>query len=173
VTTQLVDLVPGAKITLGTNSDAYALTMKNQGAVYRQSAKIDFGANWDMEYHAALKTKVGGTPAAGNTVDLWIGFSDDATAGNNNWANCTGADGAYSGYSGGSAAQSVLQLDRIGSLKLDANAGPQEGIVGSFVPRARYGYIVWYNGSGQTTTNVDADHQVQLLPVTPRIEAAS
>ena len=88
-----------------------------------------------MEYHAVLVTKFGAAPTAGLTVDLWIGYSDSKTAGTNNWGNCTGADAAYTGYSGGTAAQSVLQLDRIGSLKLDANAGPQEGIVGSFVPR--------------------------------------
>ena len=44
MTTQIVDLVAGTKITLGTNTDTYALTMKNKGAVYAQSAKIDFGA---------------------------------------------------------------------------------------------------------------------------------
>lgn len=173
MTTQLVDLVPGTKITLGTNSDTYSMTMKNLGAVYRQSAKIDFGATWAQMYNVILVTKFGAAPTAGLTMDMWIGFSDDATAANANWGGCTGSDAAYTGYSGGTAAVSVLQLDRIGSLKLDANVGPQEGIVGSFVPRARYGYLVWGNLSGQTTTNVDADHQVKIEPVNARIEAAA
>jgi hypothetical protein len=105
-------------------------------------------------------------------MKLWIGYSGSATAGTDNWAGCTGADASYAGYSGGTAAQSVLQLDFVGQLILDANAGPQQGRVGSFVPKNRYGYLVWYNGSGQTTTNVDTDHQVCLRPVDARAEAA-
>jgi hypothetical protein len=172
MTTQNVDLVAGTKITLGTNTDTYTMTMKNLGAVYRQSAKIDFGANWAEVYHAILVTKFGSAPTAVLTMDLFIGYSDSGTAATNNWANCTGGDAAYTGYNS-DPAQSVLQLDRIGSLVLAAVAGPQEGIVGSFTPRARYGYLVWRNLSGQTTTNVDADHQVQLLPTITRIEAAA
>jgi hypothetical protein len=169
--TQNVDLIAGTKITLGTNSDTYLLTMKNLGAVYQQSAKIDFGANWASLYNVILSNKFGSAPTAGLTMDLWIGYSDSGTAATNNWASCTGADAAYTGLNTDPAA-SVLRLDRIGSMKLSNHVGPQTGIVGSFTPRARYGYLVWLNGSGQTTTNVDADHQIQLWPVLDRIEAA-
>jgi hypothetical protein len=171
VATQLVVLVPGTLITLGTNSNTYAMTMKNLGAVYRESAKIDFGAQFSQEYHVHLQTKFGSAPTAGLTMRIWVGFSSSGTAATDNWANLTGADAAYSGYSGGTAAQSVLQLDFVGQLILDANT-TQSGRVGSFVPKQRYGSIVWGNLSGQTTTNVDADHVLTLTPINARIEAA-
>jgi hypothetical protein len=65
----------------------------------------------------------------------------------------------------------VLQLDFVGQLILDANT-TQSGRVGSFVPKQRYGSIVWGNLSGQTTTNVDADHVLTLTPINARVEAA-
>jgi hypothetical protein len=173
MTTQIVDLVPATRITLGSNTDTVLLTMKNLGAVYQQSAKFDLGANWHRIYNVRLVNKFGSAPTAGLTCRLWIGFSTSGTAATDNVGGCTGADGSYAGYSGGTAAQSLLQLDPIGQLILDANAGPQAGVVGSFVPRSRYAYVVWGNLSGQTTTNVDADHQVQIDPVDDRIEAAA
>jgi hypothetical protein len=171
MTTQLLDLVPGDPITLGTSSNTYALTMKNLGAVAQQSAKIDFGANYAQEWFADLLTKFGAAPTANLTMDIYIGYSGSGTAGTDNWAGCGGGDAAFSGYSGGSVAQSVQQLCRIGSLSLDHNVGPQSGYVGAFTPKNRYGYIVWVNNSGQTTTNVDADHKLSLRPVNMRAEA--
>ena len=172
MTTQLVDLVPGTPITLGSNSNTALLTLKNlANGSYVQSAKFDVGANFAQEFAAWLATKFAAAATAGNTVRVWIGYSASATAGTANWANCTGADGAYTGYSGGTAAQSVLQLDFVGQLILDANA-TQAGRVGSFVPRQRYGYVVVLNGSGQALTNVDADHTLTLQPIDARIEAA-
>jgi hypothetical protein len=174
MSTNIVDLVPATRITLGSNTDTGLLTMKNiANGNYQQSAKIDLGATLHALYNVRLKNKFGSAPTAGNAMKLWIGFSNSATAGSDNSGNCTGADGAYTGYSGGTAAQSVLQLDFVGQLLLDANVGPQDGIIGSFTPRARYAYLVWQNASGQTTTNVDADHQVMIDPVDPRIEAAA
>jgi hypothetical protein len=92
--TQLVVLVPGTPITLGTNSNTYAMTMKNLGAVYRESAKIDFGAQFSQEYHVHLQTKFGSAPTAGLTMRIWVGFSSSATAATDNWAALTGADAA-------------------------------------------------------------------------------
>jgi hypothetical protein len=173
MTTQLVDLVPGMRQTLGTNSDTAALTMRNLGAVYQQSAKLDLGANFHQKYNVRLRNKFASGPTAGNTMKVWVGFSSSATAGTDNSGNCTGTNTSYTGYSGGSAAQSVLQLDFVGQLILDANAGPQDGIIGSFEPRARYCYFVWQNASGQTTYDSDADHQLILDPVDARVEAAA
>lgn len=173
MTTQIVDLVPVARITLGSNSDTALMTLKNLGAVYQQSAKFDLGATMHSAYNVRLVNKFGSAPTAGLTCKVWIGFSSNATAATDNVGGCSGADGAYTGYSGGTAAQSLLQLDFVGQLILDANAGPQAGIVGSFVPRGRYAYLVWGNLSGQTTANVDADHQIQIDPIDVRIEAAA
>ena len=170
MTTQLVDLLPASRITLGTNTDTAALTMKNLGAVYEQSAKLDLGVNFHSEYNVRLMTKFGSAPTAGLTMKLWVGFSSSVTAATDNVGGCTGSDAAYTGYSGGTAIQSLQQLDFVGQLILDANVGPQDGIMGSFVPRSRYCYFVWGNLSGQTTTNVDADHQVKIDPLDPRIE---
>jgi hypothetical protein len=173
MTTQLVDLVPATRITLGSNTDTALLTMKNLGAVYQQSAKFDLGANFHSLYNVRLLTKFGSAPTASNVMKLWVGFSTSATAATDNVGSCTGSDAAYTGYSGGTAVVSLLQLDFVGQMILDANAGPQDGYVGQFVPKARYCYMVWGNLSGQTTTNVDADHQVQIDPVDPRIEAGT
>jgi len=175
MTTQTVKRKAGTIITLGTNSDTHVLTMKNLAtATYRQSDKIDFGAAWDQDWRVECINKFGSAPTAGLTMDLWMGYSDNATAGTNNQANLTGADAAYTGYSS-DAANSVKQLDFLGSLVLVNNAGPQRGLVqpGWFRPAARYGCLVWLNGSGQTTTNVDADHKIRLIPSSDDIQAAA
>lgn len=173
MTTQILDLVPGTPITLGTNSNTAVLTMKNIAtAAYQQSAKFDFGANFAHLWSADLTNKFASAPTAGLTCKVWIGYSSSGTAATGNVGNCTGSDAAYAGYSGGTAAQSLLQLDPLGQMVLDANAGPQSGQLAQFVPKKRYGYVVWQNASGKTTTNVDADHVLTLSPVNARIEAA-
>jgi hypothetical protein len=164
---------PSTVITLGTNADTYAMTMKNLAAVYRQSVKIDFGASfWQWEYLVKLINTFGVAPTAGTTwMELWIGWSSSGTAGTDNPGGLVGTDSAYAGYSGGTAAVSKQQLESIGSPTLDVNVGPKEMIVGVITPRERYGLIVWGNLSGQTTTNVDADHQVRLCPRSPSLQA--
>ena len=170
MTTQNIDLVAGTRITLGGVGSDYALDMLNKGTGYQQSAKINFGANWADQYNVWLTTTLQSAPTAGATMDLWIGYSASGTAGTDNWGGCSGAYGVYTGNNS-DAATSVLQLDRIGSLVLSAATSTQKGVVGSFTPRAQYGYVVWYNGSGQTT-HASTAGTLTFEAVTSRIEAA-
>ncbi len=172
--TQIIDIIPGTPITLGTNSNTYTWTIKNlANGSYIQSPKIDFGANLPVVVKARLSHKFASAPAAGTTMKLWIGYSSSATAGTDNPGNCTGVDGAYTGWSGGTAAQSLIQLDFVGQLTMDVNVGPQLSAIFEFAPSLRYGVLVLLNGSGVALTNVDADHVVTLTPENLRIEAAA
>ena len=166
--------MPGTPITVGTGSPTVALTFRNLATTtYRQSAKYDLGAGpWPNEYKVRLQIVLGSAAAAGATVDVWIGYSASGTAGTDNAGGCSGADAAYSGCSGGTAAQSVLQLDRIGSLIFDVNILACADI-GSFTPKNRYCYFVVRNGAAQSMTNAnDTDNIMTILPVNDRLEGA-
>ena len=81
-----------------------------------QSAKFDFGANRAPYYavHACVEMAVAAT--AGGTIDFYISPSWSATAGTGNAGNSSGASGAYTGTTSGTVAESVPQLQRVGSL---------------------------------------------------------
>jgi hypothetical protein len=170
--TQIVNYIAGTPITLGTNSNTYTWTLKNTAnGAYDQSPKIDFTANLPVAVQVRMSHKFASAPAAGTFVRLWIGYSSSATAGTDNPGNCTGADAAYTGWSGGTAAQSVLQLHFVGQMLLDVNVGAQLSPTFEIAPANRYAVLVLQNGSGVAFTNVDADHVVTLTPLNLRIEA--
>jgi len=177
MTTQNIDLVSNGWLPFGDPATApnTALNMSSMagGASgdYRQSAKKDLGSPFSEVYHAYLIINFLTAPTAGGTLDLFVGFSDSAVAGTNNWGNCSGVDGAYTGYAGGTAASGVLQLDRVGALVVSPVAGQQIGLVGSFIPRAQYMYLVIYNNTSLSTIAGIANHKLILLPVTARVEA--
>ena len=45
----------------------------------RMGAAVDLGANWEDEYTAILAIETGTAPTAGNTYELYLGFSHDNT----------------------------------------------------------------------------------------------
>lgn len=119
----------------------------------RQSAKLDLGANRDLEYlvEAHIETDVDADD--GSTVDVYAGYSGSGTATNDNPAELQGADQAYSGGTNGVLAGGLRQLEYIGSLVLqplnDTDAEPQVGVIGRISPSKQWMMIVVVNNSGQ------------------------
>ncbi len=130
----------------------------------RESAKIDFGANLDLEYVFASAVEWETTPeiAAGEAVNYYIGWSRSATAGTSNPAALTGVDAAYVGLAGGSLAQSLQMLDHIGAHVMDNvintdTVGLQVNTsVTTIKPRARYGILVVVNNAAAAAFHSDA-----------------
>lgn len=123
------------------------LTSLSSGS-YRQSASIDFGVNREVLYAVQMAVEMETDPTAGETIDLYMAFSSD----NSNWsAGVSGSDSAYSGYSGGTAANGVKNMLYLGSLVLDAlndlDDVQIDMAIGYFIPVQRYGVLVVGNTS--------------------------
>ena len=136
----------------------------------RQSDKFDFGAHWASAYavQGALEFAASGL-TAGNTVSLYFGFKSINSDANANPGGCSGSDGAYTGYAGSTAAQSVVHL-----------TGPFRGIVSAdstgtiqiidfgilYVPQ-RYGVLVFGNTSGAAMHSDAVESHIVLTPIVP------
>lgn len=135
-------------------------------AAARQSAKFDFGAlRGPMQARCAFE--LAATPTAGNTISLYIGYSQHSTAATANPGNLSGSDAAYTGYSSNLAA-SLRHLDYIGDFVCTAQATATVQVGrGSriFVPKERYGILVVYNNSGAAFHSDDVECHVVLDPV--------
>ena len=66
---------------------------------WRQSTKVDLGANRAGRYRVRAALEFATGPTAGNLVYVYWAPSGSATAGTANAAGVSGADGAYTGYS--------------------------------------------------------------------------
>lgn len=141
---------------------------------FRQSAKMDLGSvNLDLEYEMMAYIEWHSAPTAGGTVDFYLGWSADGTAGNNNPGGLSGADAAYNGYGAAAAdaAEAVKQLDYIGSLVATADATVQVASIGMFSPKARYCMLVVGNNSSVNLANTDAiETAVAITPITTQIQ---
>jgi hypothetical protein len=117
---------------------------------YRQTAKGDLGANRYYSYAVDLAVEMAADPTADEVWTVWVGYSKSGTVGTDNPGGLSGSDAAYSGYSGGTAANGIKNLRRVGQLVLDTINdldAPQIQEVGLIFPTARYLMFVLHNGS--------------------------
>lgn len=135
------------------------------------SDKVDLGAQRYL-YSVSASLEFAATPTVGNSVDFYWAASPNATAANSNPAGVDGTDGAYTGDGVGTVAESVKQLDYIGSLVCTdlVTTTPQLAHVGWLLPRHRYGTLVIVNNSGAALHNDDDEHHVVFEPVIDEIE---
>ena len=138
---------------------------------YRQSAKFDFGANWSIEYFARLAVEIAATPTAGNTIGLYLAYSDSATAGTGNAAGISGSDAAYTGYSSNADA-AILQLDLVSLFTVTAQATTTVQVIDgwTFRPKARYASAVILNESGAALHSDAVEMHVVLNPLVDEIQ---
>ncbi len=127
-------------------------------ATWLSTAKMSFATPWGRLWRVVAGFEFDAAPTAGKTVNFFIGYSNSATAANNNPANLSGASlNPYVGY--GAAAADALeaskQLIPIGSLVCTADADVQIGEVGLIAPTAERAMIVMFNDSGQTIADTD------------------
>lgn len=131
----------------------------------QQGASIDLGANWEDEYAAILAIETGTAPTAGNTYELYFGFSHD----NTNWpAKLTGSNGAYTL---GTSDANLRQIGTPAVVLTVTNDGNTLLIqTGSIIrPRARYVAPLVDNNSGQATRNqATASNNLSRVYLVPR-----
>lgn len=131
----------------------------------QQGASVDLGANWEDEYIAILAIETGTAPTAGNTVDLYLGYSHD----NSTWpAKLTGSNGSYTL---GTLDANLRQAGSpVVSLVVTADGNTVLTQVGSIVrPRGRYVVPLVDNNSGQATRNqTTASNNLSRVYLIPR-----
>ncbi len=144
------------------------------GGVARQSVKLDLGAvNLDVLYEMKAWIEWHSAPTAGGTVDFYLGWSDDVTAGENNPGNLSGTDAVYQGYGADTASgtEALPQLEFIGSLTCTADADIQVATIGTFIPLAQYCCLVVVNNSSVNLANTDAiETAVAITPLQYQVQ---
>lgn len=135
------------------------------GGSAQQGASVDLGANWEDEYTAILAIETGTAPTAGNTYELYFGFSHD----NTNWpAKMTGSNGSYTL---GTSDANLRQIGTPAVVLTVTNDGNTLLIqTGSIIrPRARYVAPLVDNNSGQATRNQGtASNNLSRVYLVPR-----
>ncbi len=130
------------------------MTVPAAGAA-QQSAKCDLTANRDVEYKVEASVETDIDPAANDTIDFYVGYSDSVTAGTGNPAQLSGTDSAYSGGSAGTLDEGLLQLEFIGSImlqiKTDTDNEPQVAVIATIQPKAQYMMLVVVNNCTTAT----------------------
>ena len=157
---------PETPITFGSNSDTVTFTPKNVATgAGRISAQHDRGSGAKaMRYRWESFSKVGSNATLGYGIDIFIATAHKSASEIDDGLGAS--DAAVSG------ATLVSNSRYIGTIKVNgsgANVGPWQAS-GEFEILARYLSVVWINNTGQTLTNVDADHQFTLIPMPDEIQ---
>lgn len=165
---------PGTNTILGTYSATYDIDLASLvDAAARQSLKWDWGATRPPSFKIRMTTELASDPASGGSVDLYAYESHSATAAVGNTGGCTGADAAYTGYSGHTLAESLLQLDFIGSLSTGVQNDADGVVIGKvavYSPTARYGGIVVVNNTNIGFHTDSIEMAVLFEPIIPEIQ---
>lgn len=167
------DHSPAAANNLGTRTDQVDLTsLAASKAGYRQATKIDFGANWARQWVARGAYEWSVAPTAGGAVNIYFSYSHSATAGTGNDGDCSGADGAYTGYGAAAAdaTEAVKQLDGPYPFICTADAEVQQGQHGVFTPLERYANVVFENATDQALISDAVEMSLRLAPLEDEIQ---
>jgi hypothetical protein len=157
---------PETAITFGSNSDTVTFTPKAVATgAGRISAQHDRGSGAKaMRYRWEARSKVGSNATLGLTIQLFLVTAHSAAANVD--------DGLGQSDAALSVSTQLSNARYIGDLKVNgtaANVGPWYAS-GNITIFTRYVSVAWWNASGQTLTNVDADHQFVLIPMPDEIQ---
>lgn len=107
-----------------------------------------------------FESAVGSAATTGNEIELYVGESDDATAGNANPGNLTGADAGLS-----TPDELKPQLIFVGSLVLSNTRGTNvQKQRFRYRPLCPYAIPVVVNKSGQTLSGTTGSHKILMTP---------
>lgn len=151
----------------GARTHQLDLTSIANGAA-RQGAKVDLGVDRPYYYTLTAAIEMDVAPASGAEVKIYWCPSLSGTADKANPGGCSGADAGYTGTSGDSIADSLTQLQSIGSVKLTSDVSPVVQLqTFTFHPMHRYGMPVVLNSGGQA---LEGDADEMFIRVEPVIE---
>ncbi len=121
----------------------------------RQSASVNLGTDFAQRISLQLSISFASAPAANNTVDLFLAYSDDGTDFD---GGCSGSDAVYAG--------NEQQLHYIGSFVTAAQAEALQMTLKDIYPASQYIAIVASNQSGQTLST----SSVTVIPLEDEIQ---
>lgn len=107
-----------------------------------------------------LESAVGSAATQGKNINVYIGDSDNSTAGTNNPGNLSGADATVT-----SGSELLGQLNYVGGLSLSNARGTNvQKARMIYFPTCAYIIPVIHNDSGQTLSATAGDHQLVITP---------
>jgi len=142
-------------------------------ATLGQSVKFSFSTPWGTRWRVVAGLEFDSAPTAGLAVNFYIGYSDSATAANENPGNLSGAAGAYQGYGADAASgvEALKQLIYVGTLICTADADVQVAEIGIITPTADNACLVIENNSGQTIADTDGiETSVHIIEIIDEIQ---
>ncbi len=159
--------------TIGSPTDVVLTqsALADDGA--RQSTKVDLGAVRAPLYAVyATVDFTGETPVQGSTVEYYWAPSTHTTQANANVVGNSGADAAAGtgGLGSATADDMVAVCQFIGVLVVHDGVAVQNGYVGTFSPKERYGQMVVFNRSGDAFEADDVEAHVVMNPVIDEIQ---
>ncbi len=150
---------------LGTRTDQIDLTSLGIGAA-RQGAQVDLGATRAARYAITVAIEYDVAPTSGDVCSIWWASSPNATAADANPGGISGSDAAYTGTSGDSLADSILQLTLIGNLICTSDLAPNVQFqTFMFSPEHRFGMPVVFNEADQALEGDAIEMGVLLTPI--------
>lgn len=158
----------GTAITFRGTGGTVAFTFQNVASgAGRISAQADLGSgDRPSTYKLRITTKAGAALAYGANLDVYLKTSDG-----------TISDGTPLGTADAAIATSASKLNNcivIGSVIADSTTnGDVQSRSWPVVILDRYVQVAIWNNLGQTLTNTEADHIVELIPYVDVIEAAA
>lgn len=140
--------------------NAASVTTGNGRAGDKSATLVDGTKGLPALLEVYVQTQVQAAPTAGLTIDVYLAFSDSATAGTNNPGSLSGADAALSNV------DVLPQLVFVGSLVLSNSLGTaaqeQRFLV---APQDQYVIPVLVNNSGQTINATGTNSKVVVTPM--------
>lgn len=150
---------------LGSQTDQINLTSVASTEA-RESDKIDLGATRAAVYAVTAAIEFDVAPTSGNIVSIWWAPSPASAAGDANPGGISGSDADYTGTTGDSLADSVIQLTLIGNLVCTSDlATVVEFQTFMYSPEHRYGSVVVYNEADQAFEGDAIEMGVSLTPI--------
>lgn len=108
------------------------------------------------------------TPVAGNLVRMYLSFWDDDGTPGDPWGDVGATDAAFA------TEAELWNLQQLRPIVVEAAAADTVFAAGGLIQIPyRYVSLVWWNASGASLTNDDAEHWFALTPVYPDIQAAA
>lgn len=145
-------------------------------AAARQGAKADMatggvGNRFARRFAVTLRVEFDVAPADGGTVDLYWAASLSGTGATANPGGTTGSDAGYTGTTGSTLAESLLQLQFIGSLMTTNDAATvvlQQAFI--FECPTQYGMPVLVNNGSQAFEGDAIEMSITFTPLEDEVQ---
>lgn len=141
----------------------------------QQSTKLNLAAahaagTWEGTWVIRPIIDFSATQTAGNSINIYAGYSDSSGATTNNPANLSGSAASYTGYTGGSLATGLYHLGNpIAIMPVTGQAVKQTGPDFFFQPLNQYLMLVADNESG-TAFATSNNSEIWIAPVIELLE---